>query len=110
MSRIRTARAGLSVHPGMPRRIEVREQALRPSIETGHLVTVDPDLSANPRAPHYLQLIQKLLEVRAGLPGSGVFAFTAANPGDGVSFVVKSLARELAAATGEQGAVYTVKE
>jgi len=110
MSRIRTARAGLSVHAGIPRRMEVREQALRPSIETGHLVTVDPGLGANAGAPCYLQLVQKLLAIRAGLPGSGVFAFTAANPGDGVSFVVKSLARELAAASGEQGAVYTVKE
>jgi hypothetical protein len=59
-------------------------------------------MSGTQVAPCYLQLIQKLSALRAALSGTGVFAFTAANPGDGVSFVVQSLARELAVATGER--------
>jgi hypothetical protein len=77
-----------------------------PRVETGHLIAAAPvEITQGSRiaaTPCYLQLIQKLSAVRAALSGAGVFAFTAANPCDGVSYVVRSLARELAAASGER--------
>jgi Mrp family chromosome partitioning ATPase len=96
LSSLKALRLSLSVHPGASRSIEVHEHLHRPSVETGHLVTVEPFVDGSRAVPCYLQLIQRLSAVRASLSGTGVFA------GDGVSFVVKSLARELARASGER--------
>jgi hypothetical protein len=102
LSSLKALRLSLSVHPGALRSIEGHEHSHRPSIETGRLITVEPTVDSTHGVPYYLQLIQKLSAVRASLSGTGVFAFTAANKGDGVSSVVKALARELASASGER--------
>jgi len=103
VSSLKAQRLSISVHTGTALRgLELHEHAHRTAVETGHLFTVEPVVDGAPGVPYYLHLIQKLSAVRAALSGAGVFAFTAANAGDGVSFVVKSLARELARASGER--------
>jgi Mrp family chromosome partitioning ATPase len=89
---VNTSRLSLSVH----------EPAQRSTVETGHLITIEPVIDSARGDACYLQLIQKLSAVKARLTRTAVIAFTASNPGDGVSFVVRSLARELARATGER--------
>ena len=102
MSSLKVSPLSVSVHARSLRGIEAFQHAHYPSVDTGHLITVERTLDAPaPSVHYYLHLIQKLSSVRAAQRGPGVFVFTAANAGDGVSFVVKSLARELTRATEE---------
>jgi hypothetical protein len=94
-------RLNLSVHATALRGVEVHEQVQRSGSETSRLITVEP-VDPKPGAPCYMQLIQRLSAVRTSLSDTAVIEFTAANRGDGVTFVVKSLAKELARATGER--------
>jgi Mrp family chromosome partitioning ATPase len=102
MSSLKVSRISLPVYTGKRRSAEVSEPAHRSNVETGRLVAIEPVLNNAPVAPYYLQLMQRLSSVRAAMSGVGVFAFTAANPGDGVSFVVKSLASALARSSAER--------
>jgi hypothetical protein len=92
MPSLNTSRYSLSVQAG----------DYRACVETGRVITVEPSQGPAPETAHYLQLIQTLSSARANVSGAGVFLFTAANRGDGVSFIVKSLAAELARASGER--------
>jgi Mrp family chromosome partitioning ATPase len=66
------------------------------------VVPVPVELAQNVSLGHYLPLIQRLVEMR-GERGTGIVAaFTALSRGEGVTFVVESLAWELARQTGEQ--------
>ncbi len=68
----------------------------------GPKLPVPVELAQNVSLGHYLPLIQRLVEVRRE-NGTGVVAvFTAISPREGVTFVVESLAWELAKQTGEQ--------
>ncbi len=49
-----------------------------------------------------LPLVEKLRQIRNSLPGSAVFAFTSAKPGEGVTHIVQGLAREISQHTGER--------
>ena len=63
---------------------------------------VPVELAQNVSLGHYLPLIQRLTEMHHER-GRGIVAiFTAISPGQGVTFVVESLAWELAKQTGEQ--------
>ena len=55
------------------------------------------------REPHGLQyLLTRLRSEINGPNGGSVLAFTSANPGEGVSYVVKSIGQKLAAQTGRR--------
>ncbi|MGA8595674.1 MAG: hypothetical protein WB676_13235 [Bryobacteraceae bacterium] len=45
-------------------------------------------------------LVHSFIAIRAGLSGNGLFAFTSAKPGEGVTYVVRALGAQLAAYTG----------
>lgn len=65
-------------------------------------VLVEPANFADPSlAGSYLPLIQKLVQIRYARVEGGIFAFTSVAPGDGVSYVVETLAGEIARHTGE---------
>jgi hypothetical protein len=49
-----------------------------------------------------IELIHSFVGLRAGLPGNGIFAFTAANPREGVTHVVRALGEQLARYTGTE--------
>lgn len=81
-------------------------RTLRPVNRPAHVaktfVPVSIEMAQSVSVGYYLPLIQRLVEIRKE-QGSGVIAaFASISSGEGVTFVVESLAWELAKQTGEQ--------
>ena len=64
---------------------------------------VEPSNFADPSSRgFFLPLINKLVQIKHERPDGGVFAFTSVSSGEGVSYVVQALAREIAQHTAGQ--------
>jgi Mrp family chromosome partitioning ATPase len=59
-------------------------------------------LKDGPSVPYFSQLVQKLSSVESAISQPRIFAFTAANRGDGVTFTARSVAGAFARATEER--------
>ena len=66
-------------------------------------VLVEPCNFADPSSRgFYMPLIQKLVQIRHARLDGGIFAFTSISPGEGVSYVIQTLAGDIARDTGGQ--------
>jgi Mrp family chromosome partitioning ATPase len=81
---------------------EAFEPVVHPRVETGCLLVREPHLRNAPAAPYLTQLAQALSKATAVNAGPRAIALTAANRGDGVTFVCRSLAGALSAHTSEK--------
>lgn len=68
---------------------------------SGAPVLREPSRTEGDSPDYYLSLIRKLLELRLAQDGAVIAAFTSVSRGEGVTYVVESLAFELSKHTGE---------
>jgi Mrp family chromosome partitioning ATPase len=59
-------------------------------------------LAAAPRSAFYLPLVRTLMDEYEGTTAGAAFVFTSASPGEGVSVVIETIARELASTSGQK--------
>jgi hypothetical protein len=95
MSSLNNYHLAISTESMGARSANVFETAARPRLETACVLVSDARLKNAPAAPYLSRLVLKLSEMKNAVPGPFVVALTAANRGDGVTFIGRSLAGAL---------------